>query len=98
MGGRWQAMGTVYIHDASHNPVLETLVHGLWGDPDGTEASCTTDVNGRCTMTSDLIRNNFGSVTFDITSIVDSTFPYSPAANHDPDGDSDGTNLLVLKP
>jgi hypothetical protein len=37
------------------------------------------------------------SVTFRIISVEKAGYPYNPAANHDPDGDSDGTVIVVIQ-
>jgi hypothetical protein len=37
-------------------------------------------------------------VTFTITNMTRSGFSYAPGSNHDPDGDSTGTTIVVIKP
>jgi hypothetical protein len=39
-----------------------------------------------------------GSVTFTITNMTKSGFSYAAGSNHDPDGDSNGTAIIVTKP
>jgi hypothetical protein len=39
-----------------------------------------------------------GSVTFTITGMSKSGFSYAAGSNHDPDGDSNGTSIVVTKP
>lgn len=41
---------------------------------------------------------NKSSVTFTISNISHATLTYDPAANNDPDGDSNGTAITVRKP
>jgi hypothetical protein len=38
------------------------------------------------------------SVTFTVTGATRSGFTYTPASNHDPDIDSNGTSIVVLRP
>jgi hypothetical protein len=37
-------------------------------------------------------------VTFTVTSVTRTGSTYTAAANHDPDGDSDGTAIVVFRP
>jgi hypothetical protein len=37
-------------------------------------------------------------VRFTVLSISEATHSYSPLDNHDPDGDSNGTSILVMRP
>jgi hypothetical protein len=36
-------------------------------------------------------------VTFSVNSVA-AALPYTPAANGDPDGDSNGTSIVIIKP
>jgi hypothetical protein len=38
------------------------------------------------------------SVTFTVSDVSHATHTYQLADNHDPDGDSDGTQIVVYKP
>jgi hypothetical protein len=49
-------------------------------------------------VTSGRIRNNRNSVTFTVNNVTRSGFTYQASANHDPDGDSNGTSIIVLQP
>jgi hypothetical protein len=51
-----------------------------------------------CTVSKNNIRNNFTSVTFTVNSVTHSTLIYNSPDNHDPDGDSNGTAIVVNKP
>ena len=65
----------------------------------GGSAECTTDVNGECSvMTGDEIPKNNDPVTFIVDSVTHVTMTYDPTANHDADGDSDGTSITISKP
>lgn len=90
-GGKWSATVTVTVHDSSENPVSNATVNGSFG-------SCVTDGSGECSMTRSNINRNSSSVTFTMDSITHSSNVYNSADNHDPDGDSNGTDITVLKP
>ena len=38
------------------------------------------------------------SVTFAVTGVAKESAVYDSSANHDPDGDSDGTSITIYKP
>lgn len=63
--------------------------------------NCTTDATGRCTMgiTGSLPKGKTGpaSVTLRVTNVVRWGDPvtYDASANHDPDGSSNGTTLVL---
>jgi hypothetical protein len=38
------------------------------------------------------------SATFTVTNVAAGGLTYSASANHDPDGDSNGTSITMLKP
>jgi hypothetical protein len=42
------------------------------------------------------IRKNSATATFTVSSLTGA--PYAAEANHDPDGDSDGTTITVSRP
>ena len=97
MGGAvwWQATVTITVHDTSHNLVADATVSGSWSG--GGAASCITDGTGQCSVTSGNIHKNTASVTFTVDNVTD-TLTYQSSDNHDPDGDSDGTQITVNKP
>jgi hypothetical protein len=39
-----------------------------------------------------------GSVTFAVVNVTHATLTYASAANHDPEGDSNGTSITVSRP
>lgn len=98
---RWRATVTVTVHDTSHNPVPDAMVSGLWsaGDANGRTFACLTNSNGQCSVTSGrLLKSTDFNVTYTVTSLSHATLTYQPAANHDPDSDSDGTSITVSRP
>jgi PKD repeat protein len=96
--GNWQASVTITVHDVDHNPVLDAMVTGTWSGGYSGTAACikTTDSNGQCVVDSDSIHKRFDSVTFTVQDVTHGTVSsYDATANHDPDGDSDGTLISV---
>jgi len=94
---RWDATVTITIHNESEGPVLGATVSGIWSGNVTGAGTCTTDSSGQCSITLDGLRTNVSSVTFTVTSVVESSSYYDSTANHDPDGDSDGTSITVNK-
>ncbi|MGD2178246.1 MAG: M6 family metalloprotease domain-containing protein [Anaerolineae bacterium] len=97
-GRTWRADVTITVHDASETPVRTATVTGTWSGGYSGSASCATDDNGTCVASSGDIRKNIGSTSFTVDDVTHSSLTYDAAANHDPDGDSDGTSITVYKP
>ncbi len=97
-GSTWTAEVVITVHDADHNAVADASVSGEWSGGASGTASCITDANGQCTVTVSGIPKRSGTVTFTISDVAHSSLTYDAAANHDPDGDSDGTSITVAKP
>jgi hypothetical protein len=97
---RWSATVEITVHDANHNPINGATVTGVW-DPAGLASDeCTTgDLggNGTCIMLYPLIPKRQSSVTFTVTSVTMAGKTYDVAANHDPDGDSNGITITVSR-
>jgi hypothetical protein len=93
----WGARIQITVHDAAEAPVPNVTVSGNWSAGTPFESSCTTNSSGWCYVR-DQVPNAIGSVSYSVTDISGAASPYTPAANHDPDGDSDGTTIAVLKP
>ena len=95
---RWTAAVTVTVHDANHNPVANAMVSGNWSNGASGTASCTTGSNGQCSVSISGISKAKNSVTFTVNNITRASSTYAAANNHDPDGSSNGTRIVVLKP
>jgi len=96
--GRWTATVTITLHDANHNPVANATVSGNWSNGASGSASCTTNSNGQCSVTKSDISRGKSSVTFTVNNVSRSGYTYNPDNNHDPDGGSNGTRIVVSKP
>ena len=97
-GTKWNAIVTITVHNASHNLVANAIVSGKWSNGATGTASCTTGSNGQCTITKSGIGNGKNRVTFTVNNVTRTNFTYAPSNNHDPDGSSTGTRIVVRKP
>jgi len=93
----WNARVTVYVHDAAHNLVSGAVVTGTWSGVVSGTSSCTTGSKGRCTLTSPLAPLSATPITFTVTGASKSGYAYDASANHDADGGSDGTVIVVAR-
>lgn len=94
----WQATVTIRVHDSSHNPVSGATVSVRWSGGFTGSASCITDASGSCSRTTGNIAKKKGNVTLTVTNVSHASLSYELGSNHDPDGDSNGTAITVLKP
>jgi hypothetical protein len=93
----WEGLVTITVVDQAQQPVTGALVTGTWDSPALTVA-CTTGLDGQCSLLSDPINSSQSSVGFTVDSITHPTLAYDAAANSDPDGDSTGTTISLVKP
>jgi hypothetical protein len=94
----WQASVIITVHDANHNPVSGATVSGTWSNGYSGSSQCTTGSNGSCLVTTGNIWRSASRARFSVSGVTYPSFTYTPAANHDPDGDSNGVNITVNKP
>jgi hypothetical protein len=78
--------------------VAGAVVSGNWSSGIGGSGNCQTNGAGQCSITRMFIRNTSSSVTFTVNNVSATGYGYDPGANGDPDGDSDGTVIVVNKP
>ncbi len=97
-GSTWAAEVIITVHDGDHNLVADATVSGTWSGGASGTASCVTDANGQCTVSVSGIPKRNGTVTFTVTDVTHADLSYDSSANHDPDGDSDGTSITLAKP
>lgn len=97
-GKYWKTTVVVTVHDGNHAPVPGATVSVQWIVGASGSSSAVTDANGRCTFISGNISKLSPNATLTITGVTKATLTYSAAANHDPDGDSNGTSITVNKP
>jgi VCBS repeat-containing protein len=97
-GTRWTALVTITVHNSSHAAVANATVTGNWSNGASGSSSCTTNASGQCTVTKSGIFQFRSSVTFTVSTVTYATMTYASAGNHDPDGDSNGTTIIVPRP
>ena len=97
-GKTWTATATVQIDTDAHAVVPGAIVTGVWSVGSAAPVSCTTAADGRCSLQRAGIAKRIGSAALTVTSVTHATRAYQQSANHDPDGDSNGTAITVLKP
>ena len=100
-GKTWYAVVEVTVHDVSHNPINGATVVGVW-DPAGLASDeCTTGGgggNGTCIFLFPSIAKKVRSVSFTVTNVTMSGKTYVASDNHDVDGSSNGTVIVVQRP
>ncbi|MEE9140615.1 MAG: Ig-like domain-containing protein, partial [Alphaproteobacteria bacterium] len=94
----WRAIVTISAEDASGAPVPDATVAVTWSGGYSGTASCITGAGGQCSLTSGIMRRRDASVTLTIDDVGHATLTYQSSDNRDPDGDSDGTSITILKP
>ena len=94
---RIAATVTVKVVDSSGAPISGATVTGAWSGGYVGTGTCTTDTYGTCSMVSGSMKLTALSVTFTVTGVTAGGFTYDATANTDPDGDSNGTVITILK-
>ncbi len=97
-GGKWNAPLTFTVHTSGEAVLANATVSGSWSSGASGSGSCVTNASGLCSFTKNNIHRNSSSATFTVTSLAHGSFVYASGDNHDPDGDSDGTVIVVAKP
>jgi PKD repeat protein len=92
----WTATVTIGLHTERHGGAAGLTVTGVWND--GAAGTCTTDGYGRCSVSRGATPPKMSSVSFRVTGATHSSFVFSSGANHDPDGDSNGTTIVIRRP
>ena len=98
LSSNWTAQVTITIHDSNHDPVSNARVSGNWSGGASGSASCTSDGTGKCTVSKGGLKRATNSVTLSVSGVSLAPLTYSSIANHDPDGDSNGTSITVTRP
>jgi hypothetical protein len=94
----WTASVTITVHNASDGTVQGATVSGNWSGGFSGSASCATGLDGACKVTTTNLNKSRTSATFTVTNVTATGASYVSSSNHDPDGDSDGTTITVIKP
>jgi thermitase len=94
----WTAVLTVTVHHTDHGVVGGAIVTGTWSGGAAGPGTCTTGSNGTCVVVASNLRKKDGVATFTVTGVAASGLAYVSAHNHEPDGDSTGTAISIVKP
>ena len=94
----WTAGVTLEAHTAGHGVLNGVLVSGSWSGGFSGMSSCTTDGTGRCQVATGSISKKVASVKFTVSGATLAGYVYQSPANHDPDGDSNGTMTTIARP
>ncbi|HZA98319.1 MAG TPA: hypothetical protein VE399_06045 [Gemmatimonadales bacterium] len=92
---KWKASVTIRIHDAAEGAVANATVTGTWTGVAAGTASCTTGTTGSCAVSKTNLQN--GTATFTVGNVTRGTLQYDATANHDSDGDSNGTEISLSR-
>jgi hypothetical protein len=84
----------IYVHDAAHKPIAGVTITAQWSGAYSDTASCVTDATGSCDVRTQNVFGS-GSVTFTVASLSRPGNVYASSANHDPDGESNGTSIRI---
>lgn len=105
--GWWKATLTITVHGTYHSPVAGAVVTAtgvITTSNSGAEEvhmSCTTAADGRCTIETATagykIDSGTPSVQLGIEAVEHAAI-YNPNENHDEEGDSDGTTIVLQRP
>ena len=97
-GSKWNAGVTILVHNNLDQPVSGAVVTGSWSNGATGTVTCTTNASGLCTVTKSGLGTKTTSVTFTVSKVTKSPLSYQSLSNHDPDGESNGTKIVVSKP
>ncbi len=84
-------MVTITVADKNGAAVKDATVTGSWSNGASGTASCTTDTNGKCTLSKGGIAKKVSSVTFTVEGVSHATKSYDSTANVE-------TSVIVAKP
>lgn len=91
----WGTTVTITVKDAGDSPVAGARVSGVFSDGP-TLFQCTTDNSGECWVEG--YQYWLKCLTFTVVDVHHQALDYHPEENTDPEGDSDGTNIVTCRP
>ncbi len=95
---RWDATVEATVHDGDDTPVAGVHVDGTWGGGANGNGTCVTGASGTCSVTITGLKRNRDTATFTVTALSSGDAAFDGAANHDPDGDSNGSTITLTRP
>ena len=97
-GSTWTAKVNIMVTNSGGAAAADSTINGTWSDGASGPSACTTDASGWCTVSHSSISKGRKSVSFTVDDVTHATLVFDPTANVDPDGDSNGTAIMVQKP
>ena len=97
----WSATVEITVHDANHNPLNGATVVGNWSRTGLNANTCTTGGgggNGTCIVLFPSIPLSAPQIRFTVTRVTKAGATYQSSGNHDDDGTSNGTFIIVARP
>jgi serine protease AprX len=94
VGKQWTATATITIRDDTGVVVSGATVSGQWRG--GSTLTCVTSSSGTCSIS--LVNTTKAAEMFTVTGLSHAGLAYSPGSNTDPEGDSDGTRITIIRP
>jgi hypothetical protein len=91
---QWEVWVTVTIHDENHDPVSDATVSAQWSGSISAAVFGKTLYDGTVTFATGKMRGG-EAVNLAVADVMHDTFVYDVSTNHDPDGESDGTNISI---
>ena len=91
----WHPQVTISLHTENHGSLAGVQITGVWDD--GATSTCVTDESGRCFVNRAALPRKSSSASFRVTDANRYPFVFRPGANHDADGDSNGTTIVVRR-
>lgn len=96
LGPRWGARVSATVHNSAESPVEGATVSLNFNN--ALTRTCITGASGVCSIRLLFIPDSISAFTATVTDVSRGGYIYDPGANHDPDGDSDGTAIVVNQP
>lgn len=88
----------IWVHDAEHRAAGGVIVRAAWSGAVTGTTRCTTDQQGYCQMLSKPLVNEQGIyLVMTVRGYDNPEFDFDKNANHEPDGDSDGTRIRIQR-
>jgi hypothetical protein len=95
-GTNWSPSVTIKVVNANNETMSGALVRGTWTGITTKRTTCTTDTQGLCRIDPGSTLSQ--QVTFTVSNLTKTGYTYNSSANTDPDGDSNGTIIVINKP
>jgi len=97
-GNKWKAGASLTAHTWAEGTIANATITGNWSGGFTGSSQCVTNSVGIGKISTPSISRQQPSVTYTISDMTFGLFTYASGDNHDPDGDSNGTAITILKP